>query len=62
VSPLIILFNQLISVGVVPTSCKGALIVPVYKKGIASNVQNYRPISLTCVISKIMGKKLLLVR
>jgi len=32
-----ILFNQLLSVGGMPTSSKGAFIVPVYKKGIASN-------------------------
>jgi len=35
--PLTILFNQLLSVGGMPTSSKGAFIVPVYKKGIASN-------------------------
>ena len=33
-----------------------AIIAPVFKKGIASAVSNYRPISLTCVASKIMER------
>jgi len=31
-------------------------IVPVFKKGPATDVANYRPISLTCVSSKIMER------
>ena len=54
--PLTTLFNQLICVGEVPLAWKGVFIVPVYKKGVVSNVHNYRPISLTCVISKIMER------
>jgi len=30
------------------------VITPVFKKGVAGNVSNYRPISLTCLPSKIM--------
>ena len=30
--------------------------VPVYKKGATGDVANYRPISLTCVCSKIMER------
>jgi len=30
--------------------------VPVFKKGVSGSVQNYRPISLTCVVSKIMER------
>ena len=52
--PLALLFAQLFSTGVVPEAWKTAIIVPVFKKGTASNVANYRPICLTCVASKIM--------
>jgi len=50
--PLGLLYNQLISDGYVPSEWLTAHIVPVYKKGNASDVTNYRPISLTCVLSK----------
>jgi len=54
--PLALLFAQLFCTGVVPEAWKTAIIVPVFKKGTASNVANYRPISLTCVASKIMER------
>jgi len=54
--PLAALFTQLMSVSVVPEDWKVATIVPVFKKGTATNVENYRPISLTCVASKIMER------
>jgi len=54
--PLAYIFNQLISVGAVPPEWKKAFITPVHKKGAAGLVQNYRPISLTCVASKIMER------
>ena len=44
------------SVGAVPPIWKTAIIVPVFKKGDPTDVQNYRPISLTCVASKIMER------
>jgi len=47
---------QLFSVGVVPEIWKQAIISPVSKKGATSNVAKYRPISLTCVASKIMER------
>ena len=54
--PLALLFTQLLSVGTVPDIWKQAVIVPVFKKGLTSAVSNYRPISLTCVASKIMER------
>ena len=54
--PLSIVFNQLISVGAVPNKWKSAIIVPVFKKGPAGDVANYRPISLTCVPCKLMER------
>jgi len=44
--PLSIMFSQLVSVG----------IVPVFKKDTAGDVSNYRPISLTCVLGKVMER------
>jgi len=49
-------FQQLLSVGYVPQEWKCAIITPVFKKGPTSCVANYRPISLTCIASKIMER------
>ena len=56
--PLCMLYNQFISVGYVPCEWLNAVIVPVFKKGTAGQLCNYRPISLTCVPSKIMERML----
>ena len=37
-----------------PDDWKSALVAPVYKKGPKSKPSNYRPISLTCIASKLM--------
>jgi len=54
--PLSLVFNQLLSVSAVPNDWKNAVIVPVLKKGFAGSVSNYRPISLTSVVSKLMER------
>jgi len=54
--PLACLFAQLFSVGAIPDDWKNAIIVPTFKKGPTGMVSNYRPISLTCVASKIMER------
>ena len=53
-TPLALVFNQLLSVGEVPEVWKKAIVIPVHKKGPTGTMSNYRPISLTCVLSKIM--------
>ena len=40
----------------IPADWKLAFVVPVHKKGSKSDVQNYRPISLTCIIMKVMER------
>ena len=35
---------------------KRANVVPVFKKGEKGNVENYRPISLTCISAKVMER------
>jgi len=52
--PLSILFNLSISSGKVPKAWKRAIVVPVYKKGESKIPTNYRPISLTSIVSKLM--------
>ena len=54
--PLSILFNISFRTGSMPTQWKIANTVPVHRKGDKSSVQNYRPISLTSIISNIYEK------
>ena len=54
--PLSKLFRVSYNTGVIPKEWKDACVVPVHKKGSKSDVKNYRPISLTCLIMKIYEK------
>ena len=54
--PLSLLFNNSMSVGRIPDDWKKAIITPISKGGLASDVCNYRPISLTSVACKIMER------
>ena len=54
--PLAIVFSQLLSVAYVPDVWKTAVITPVHKKGPLTDCSNYRPISLTCVTSKLLER------
>ncbi|CAB3994070.1 Hypothetical predicted protein [Paramuricea clavata] len=53
---LTLLFNKSINSGVVPDEWKLANVVPVYKRGEKEDVQNYRPISLLCIVSKLLER------
>ena len=52
--PLTIIFAQSLKEGVVPEDWKTANVTPIYKKGSKANSSNYRPISLTCILCKVM--------
>ena len=54
VKPLTKLFNFSIKNGVVPLEWREAGVVPLFKKGKKSEPENYRPVSLTSLICKIM--------
>ena len=54
--PLSFLFNQSIESGKFPNALKSAKIIPLHKKGPRSDVNNYRPISLLNIFSKIFEK------
>ena len=52
--PLARIFNISIRTGKVPSIWKKAIVIPIFKKGIKSNPANYRPISLTSVICRVL--------
>ena len=47
------LFNKSLQYGIIPDELKVANVVPVYKKGRKDYVENYRPISLLPLVSKV---------
>lgn len=55
-APLTALFNKSLNDGKLPTDWKKANIIPIFKKGDRREAANYRPVSLTSVICKIMEK------
>ena len=55
-TPLSRLFKSIYDTGLVPNDWKEANVVPIHKKGDKCDITNYRPISLTCLVSKIMEK------
>jgi len=55
VSPILtVIFNKSLHSGEVPEDWRKANVAPIFKKGARHNAENYRPISLTCIASKIM--------
>ena len=49
-------FSHSLSHGVIPDSWKGAAVIPIYKSGDKTVPSNYRPISLTSVICKVLER------
>ena len=52
--PLAIIFNKSMVSGPTPEQWAEAIITAIHKKGVRNIVDNYRPISLTSVISKVI--------
>ena len=49
------IYQQSLDSSEVPTDWKQAKIAAVYKKGSKSVASNYRPVSLTCLLCKVLG-------
>ena len=52
--PLSCIFNSSVSTSSIPAIWKTAIITPIFKNGSPNEANNYRPISLTCIASKMM--------
>lgn len=50
------LFNTLLRFGAVPGDWKQANVIPIHKKGDKSDISNYRPISITSLVSKCLER------
>ena len=48
------IFNTSLREGKVPDDWRNASVTPVYKKGLKTKAENYRPNSLTCICCKVM--------
>ena len=54
--PIKMLFDKILTQRQLPSDWKDAIVVPIFKKRRRDMTQNYRPVSLTCVICKILEK------
>ena len=52
--PLVHVFNMSLQEGTVPLEWKEANLIPLFKKGSRNKSVNYRPVSLTSVICKLL--------
>ena len=52
--PLSLIFNKSLDEGVLPDDWKCANVTPTYKKGPKSDAENYRPISFTSTVCKVL--------
>jgi hypothetical protein len=59
ISPITKLFNCAVKQGLFPDQLKKAAVAPIFKKGDAEDVNNYRPISVLPIFSKIFERLML---
>ena len=52
--PLLYIFDLSLGSGLLPDDWKKSIVSVIYKKGSKSAVSNYRPISLTCIVCKLL--------
>jgi len=50
------IMEQSMVTGVIPQDWRDALIVPIFKKGSRNEAKNYRPVSLTSIVCKVMER------
>ena len=53
VTALTLLLNKCVEQECIPKIWKNALVVPIHKKGSVHLPENYRPVSLTCILCKL---------
>ena len=58
--PLTQIINFSLQSGTVPKNWKAARVVPLFKKGKAEEMDNYRPISILPTVSKILERAVLI--
>ena len=56
VDSITLIINQALAAGIFPEDMKIAKVVPLFKKNNPLEIENYRPVSLLPVISKILEK------
>lgn len=56
VEPLTIVINECLQTGTFPDLLKIARVIPLHKKGCHKDIQNYRPVSLLPIFSKVFEK------
>ena len=54
VTPFSLIFQNSLRLTTLPSAWREANITAIYKKGNKNTVSNYRPVSLTCVVCKLM--------
>ena len=52
--PVSIIFRKSLDEGQLPNIWKKAKVTPIFKKGSRASANNYRPVSLTCILCKVM--------